>query len=235
MSLVFNQTFFQNKNLRGLSFVTVSSELNNVLVENDTDFMSEEEQNYNKKTIGKQPVMRCVYIDTKSGYIQLAQRNRLTFYRELAITDAADKAWASYQKFIQKKTKEFKKHFEELKVLYNGLVNEKEKMRTKSQKIVKNHELLLDETLLPLKYLIKHSAFQEEQECRMIYITSLKNSEVKMDFGRFLYVEYEADVKSHLDKIYVAPAATQYQPYLAKLLCDTDVKIELSNNPYRQT
>jgi hypothetical protein len=89
--------------------------------------------------------------------------------------------------------------------------------------------------ILPLKYLVKHSAFQEEQECRMIYITSLDRPEVKMEFGRFLYVEYEPDVKQHLDKIYIAPAATQYQPYLAKLLCDTNVKIELSNNPYRQT
>ncbi len=93
----------------------------------------------------------------------------------------------------------------------------------------------IDKTLLPLKYLIKHSAFQEEQECRMIYITSLDRPEVIMEFGQFLYVEYEADVRSNLDKIYIAPAATQYQPYLAKLLCDTNVKIELSNNPYRQT
>ena len=216
VSLVFNQTFFQNKNLGGLSFVTVSSELNNVLVENHTGFMSEEEQDYNNKAIGKQPVMRCVYIDAKSGYIQLAQRNKLTFYRELGSTDAADEGWASYQKFIQKKTKEFQKHFEELKSLYKELVNEKEKMRGKSQEVVKSHERLLDETLLPLKYLIKHSAFQEEQECRMIYITSLKDPKVKMDFGKFLYVEYDADVKTHLDKIYIGEfpknCVTAYNP-----------------------
>lgn len=44
-----------------------------------------------------------------------------------------------------------------------------------------------------------------------------------------------SEEKVYIDKIYIAPAATQYQPYLAKLLCDTNVKIELSNNPYRQT
>ena len=69
----------------------------------------------------------------------------------------------------------------------------------------------------------------------MVYITSLDRPEIQMDFGKFLYVEYEPEVKANLDKIYIAPAATQYQPYLAKLLCDTNVKIELSNNPYRQT
>ena len=102
-----------------------------------------------------------------------------------------------------------------------------------------NIEILLNDILLPLKYLIKHSAFQEEQECRMIYMTSLDDEKVKMEFGRFLYVEYEADVRDNLDKIYIAPAATQYQPYLSKLLCESKdkkkVRIELSNNPYRQT
>ena len=94
---------------------------------------------------------------------------------------------------------------------------------------------LLDDILLPLRYLIKHTAFQEEQECRMIYITSLEDPKVQMSFGKSLYVDYEPAVKLNLDKIYIAPAATQYQPYLAKLLFDTNVKIELSNNPYRQT
>lgn len=109
-------------------------------------------------------------------------------------------------------------------------------MTVEDNKILLNQiEVLLDETLLPLKYLIKHSAFQEEQECRMVYITSLNNEKVKMEFGKFLYVEYEADVRDHLDKIYIAPSATHYQSYLTKMLCDIDVKIELSNNPYRQT
>ena len=69
----------------------------------------------------------------------------------------------------------------------------------------------------------------------MIYITSLKDPKVQMSFGKFLYVNYEINVKDNLDKIYIAPAAGQFQPYLAKLLCDTEVKIELSSNPYRQT
>ena len=35
-----------------------------------------------KTRVSKQPVMRCVYIDPTSNYIQLAQRNRITFFRE---------------------------------------------------------------------------------------------------------------------------------------------------------
>lgn len=69
----------------------------------------------------------------------------------------------------------------------------------------------------------------------MIYVTSLNAPEVKMVNKKFLFVEYEADVKESLDEVYIAPAARDYQMYLAWLLRDKDVKIELSNNPYRQT
>ena len=74
----------------------------------------------------------------------------------------------------------------------------------------------------------------------MVYMTSLDDKKVKMEFGRFLYVEYEPKVKAHLDKIYIAPAASHYEPYFAKLLCGKNnmgkkIKIEPSNNPYRQT
>lgn len=55
-----------------------------------------------------------------------------------------------------------------------------------------------------------------------------------MIYEKILHIDYELHVKDYLDKIYIAPAATKYQPYLAKLLCDTNAKIELSNNPYRQ-
>ena len=187
--------------------------------------------------------MRCVYLDPVSNFIQLAQRNRLTFYREFEnekingttkIKSKAEAEWLKYTNYIKKKTKSFNKEFKELKAAYKKVV--KEKVAVEDSKIFLNQiEVLLDETLLPLKYLIKHSAFQEEQECRMVYITSLDNEKVKMEFGKFLFVEYEADVRDNLDKIYIAPSATHYQPYLSKLLCDTNVKIDLSNNPYRQT
>lgn len=236
ISLVFDRNFFQNGDVGGLSFVANSGELEKELIENSVDSISwKGRKSQNRGYIKKQPVMRCVYIDPKSGYIQLAQRNRLTFYREFSKADEINDSWNLYQKHILNKTQEFNISLQKLKYLYKELNSEENKSKIVRLNSTQSYKMLLDEILLPLKYLIKHSAFQEEQECRMIYITSLKDSEVQMDFGRFLYVEYQADVKSHLDKIYIAPAATQYQPYLAKLLCDTDVKIELSNNPYRQT
>ncbi|WP_394210209.1 tetratricopeptide repeat protein [Psychrobacter piscatorii] len=252
VSLVFTQKFFQDNNSGGLSFLSIDSfsqKLTGKSISPDFGYDDIENQDKsNSDLISKKQVMRCIYLDPESGYIQLAQRNRLTFYREFdcnniivdkgkdyAEKSLAEEMWENYSDEMAKKTNDFIESFNILKSDYEKIVSENTKIRESSLDKFNELEVLLDEILLPLKYLIKHSAFQEEQECRMIYITSLDKPEVKMEFGRFLYVEYEPDVKQHLDKIYIAPAATQYQPYLAKLLCDTNVKIELSNNPYRQT
>ncbi|WP_025646489.1 MULTISPECIES: DUF2971 domain-containing protein [unclassified Psychrobacter] len=221
ISLIFNKGFFkENDHPDQISFIATERIL---------------DEKVSKEKISRQPVIRCVYIDPSSQFIHLAQRNQITFYREFSDRVEADIKWMKYKKYIDKKTNEFLVCFECLKGVYQKaikIVSELDKSKASEIKI------LLDRILLPIKYLIKHIAFQEEQECRMIYITSLDDPKVKMDFGKFLYVEYEPEVKANLDKVYIAPAATQYQPYLAKLLCGTNslgkkIKIELSNNPYR--
>lgn len=186
------------------------------------------------KKIDIQRIMRCVYIDPVSGYFQLAQRSKLTFYREFEEEDIAKLEWESYEALLNKKNERFSFLFKNLKLQYESLIENLNVLENKSELKVEPLKFL-DTILLPLKYLIKHSAFQEEQECRIMYITSLDDPKIQMVYGQALYVDYKVSVKKNLDKIYIAPAATQYQPYLAKLLCDTDVKIELSNNPYRQT
>ncbi|WP_199507381.1 MULTISPECIES: hypothetical protein [unclassified Psychrobacter] len=236
VSLVFNKEFFKETDSQS-SMTNISIDRTIKNVNDDSD---EEKGDSSTKRIEKQSVMRCVYIDPTSDYIHLAQRNRLTFFREFgrenlegSSTAKAEAEWNEYKKYITEKTEEFKKAFKELKEIYRAAIASKKSLKNVSEEDINEIDSLLDMIILPLKYLIKHSAFQEEQECRMVYITSLKDERVQMDFGKFLYVEYEPEVKANLDKIYIAPAATQYQTYLAKLLCDTDVKIELSNNPFR--
>ncbi|MDV2860597.1 tetratricopeptide repeat protein [Psychrobacter sp. CAM01] len=248
ISLVFNEGFFQKYNSTvGLSYVAFednSKEVSITSVQKHVDDKSGKNNIEAINKIKKQPVMRCVYLDPTSDYIHLAQRNRLTFFREFndevvqlesEQISKAEHEWKKYQSFIDKKTEDFRMAFIDLRIAYTAIVEELTKIEERNPSLSGRIKNLLNGILLPLKYLIKHSAFQEEQECRMVYMTSLDDEKVQMDFGKFLYVEYEADVKSNLDKIYIAPAAIQYQPYLAKLLCNTNVKIELSNNPYRQT
>lgn len=249
ISLVFNEGLFQkHSSTVGLSYVAFednSKEVSITSVQKHVDDKSSKNNIGAINKIKKQPVMRCVYLDPTSDYIHLAQRNRLTFFREFndeivqleggEQISKAEHEWKKYQSFIDQKTEDFRKAFIELRIAYTAIAEELTKIEKRNPSLSGRIKNLLNEILLPLKYLIKHSAFQEEQECRMVYMTSLDDKKVQMDFGKFLYVEYEADVKSNLDKIYIAPAAIQYQPYLAKLLCNTNVKIELSNNPYRQT
>lgn len=239
VSLVFNKEFFKETDSHsGMNNIFINRAIKNV--NNDSD-----EDDGSAKIIEKQPVMRCVYIDPTSDYIHLAQRNRLTFFREFGrenleedSTPKAEIECTNYENYIDEKTEDFRKAFVELKNIYNNAIDKKKSLKKLSKEDLDKIDSLLDMIILPLKYLVKHSAFQEEQECRMLYITSLDDPKVKMDFGKFLYVEYEPEVKANLDKVYIAPAATQYQPYLAKLLCGTNslgkkIKIELSNNPYR--
>lgn len=234
ISLVFNKGFFkESENPDDLSFISTKDyEVSTQQGSYDGDKIVNNEL----VNIPSQSVMRCVYVDPESGFISLAQRNKITFYREYLKEEEskskADNAWKEYQKIINNKAEKFENEFLGLKSIYQDIIQDVSHMDSEVQSKVRQ---LLDDILLSLRYLIKHTAFQEEQECRMIYITSLEDPKVQMSFGKFLYVDYEPAVKSNLDKVYIAPAATQYQPYLAKLLCDTNVKIELSNNPYRQT
>lgn len=261
VSLVFNKDFFQSSSSLGNSdlfsaqrksedsskdFFQSSNPLDNLSVSSvqkkSKDFNKDLKQKYNEsssilvedkkpnKKISKQSIMRCVYLEPATGYIELAQRNRLTFYREFE--DNPKVLWDKYKSGIDIKTGKVNSSLEVLRDTYQGI-------RDSHTENFEKHSYLIDKIFLPLKYLIKHSAFQEEQECRMVHITSLDNPEVIMDYGKFLYVEYAAGVKENLDKVYIAPVATQYRPYLAKLLGKSEgkkkVRIELSNNPYRQT
>ncbi len=171
--------------------------------------------------------MRCVYLDPTSDYFHLAQRNRLTFFREFGDnivegtyeTAQAEYEWGVYQEYIKIITDNFKLLMKILKLFIKRLEEEINSVRFKLGSLKqKDLNIVVDEILLPLKYLIKHSAFREEQECRMVYIASIDRPEVTMEYGSFLYVEYEPSVKDHLDKIYIAPAAIQHKRYFDNIL-----------------
>ena len=249
VSLVFKKEFFQSdSSIGGISylsfentqkFVKTSSNLNN---EEFYDTQIQKPKNENQEIV-RRSVMRCVYLDPSSDYFHLAQRNRLTFFREFGdkiVTkngkqkSQAEYEWGIYQEYIKIITDEFETAYKNLKTTYKEVEAEINSVRFIVGSL-KQKELntLLDEILLPLKYLIKHSAFREEQECRMIYITSIDRPEVTMEYGSFLYVEYEPSVKDHLDKIYIAPAALQHKRYFDHILKDVDVPVEKSENVFR--
>lgn len=249
VSLVFKKDFFQSKDfIGGISYLSVENKskvietISNINSEESYDIQVQKPKNDNKEIV-RRSVMRCVYLDPTSDYFHLAQRNRLTFFREFGDKtirkngikhSQAEYEWGVYQEYIKIITDEFKIAYEDLKIIYKEAETKINSMRFNLGSLKqKDLSIVVDEILLPLKYLIKHSAFREEQECRMIYITSVDRPEVTMEYGSFLYVEYEPGVKDHLDKIYIAPAALHHKRYFDHLLKDIDVPVEVSGNVFR--
>ena len=237
VSLVFNKEFFSNQ-ADTLEFIAGPS----------TDLSSKSEQiklnetgkmeNDNKKpSIGKSTLYRCIYLDPETEYLTLAQRDKSTFYREDKEKETAENNWIEYSKKISKIEESFKDHLfdnndsilEKLKDIFKeyNTYDVKEK-----QKILEAVRFIL----LPLQYLVKHIAFQEEQECRIIYITQFRDEKIHSDREKqWMYVEYEEPVLPHIDKIWLSPGAAKDQDFFRILLDQGSgkSKVRISQNPFR--
>lgn len=89
---------------------------------------------------------------------------------------------------------------------------------------------------------MKHMAFKEEQECRIVYVTQMDNPLVQYDekINR-IYIDYEPSVIEHLEKIYIAPKAKD-EKMVFEYLCSRGqkirkgkevIKVKISQNPFR--
>ena len=153
ISLVSNKGFFQKYNSTvGLSYVAFEDNSKG----NSTTSVHYESGENNIEAINKikkQPVMRCVYLDPTSDYIHLAQRNRLTFFREFndeivqlgsEQISKAEHEWKKYQSFIDKKTEDFRRAFIDLKIAYKAIAEELNKIEEKNPSLSDKIKILLD-------------------------------------------------------------------------------------------
>ena len=238
VSIIFPKDFF---NLDPDNYINTLIDLNS----NKTSGYSKEQNskigtNY-KNSLDKQPLYRCIYLDPDTGYVSLAKRDKATFYRELyaggknieEISEEADNIWNNYISSITDKEKEIKKYLKNISYEIKELSSAQDISKEEKKHIFETLHFIL----LPLQYLIKHAAFQEEQECRMIYITSLNNEKVQLDWeSKQVYIEYEPEVKAHLDKIYLSPGALIYEDFFRHELDDPQnpkKKVRISSNPFR--
>ena len=246
VSLVFNKEFFSDRS-DVLEFIAgpstdLSSKSEQVKL-NDT---GKTESDNKKQLIAESALYRCIYLDPETGYWTLAQRDKSTFYREHnedEDTDAKEK-WEDYYELISKieecvKTHLFNKENNDdnsvssiLKSIFteDHLYNKCNK--GEKQKILEAIRFIL----LPLQYLVKHIAFQEEQECRIMYTTHLHDEKIRHDWEKqWMYVEYEEPVLPHIDKIWLSPGAAKDQDFFRILLDkgENDNKVRISQNPFR--
>ena len=244
VSLVFKKEFF-SKHSGALKYIAgASSDPSNKSGENESDEAGKLESDNKKKIIGKSTLYRCIYLDPETGYWTLAQRDKSTFYREHNEDADAKENWEKYYKLISKKEECVEKYlFSEkdnnnkpissiLKSIFaeDHLYNKFNK--DEKQKILEAVRFIL----LPLQYLVKHIAFQEEQECRIMYTTHLHDEKIHHDWEKqWMYVEYKEQVLPHIDKIWLSPGAAKYQDFFRILLDkgENDNKVRISQNPFR--
>ena len=93
---------------------------------------------------------------------------------------------------------------------------------------------IINAIILPLQYLVKHAAFQEEQECRLIYLIENKNDKIKKEIDKkLIYVEYDVpDTRKYIDKIYFSPGAKDYKDFFVSRDFP-EYKLKDSSNPFR--
>lgn len=177
------------------------------------------------------PLYRCIYLDPTSNYIKVAQREEWSFCRE--DKKPSSRRWKAYLKEINQIESEIRVNLNELSDLIKDL--NLEELNAKAQE-------LLAEILLPLRYLIKHMAFKEEQECRMVYVTQMDNDLIQYDekINR-VYIDYAPSLMQYLEKIYLAPKAADEKTVFEYLCAQgkkhgvngKGVKVKISQNPFR--
>ncbi len=184
----------------------------------------------NEKKIDRKPLFRCMYLDPISRrVISIGHKDKYAFLIE--DKNAEQKVINSYLNEISK------------------ITNDVDRKLTKLKNFIKKNKpdyQLVCELLLPLRYLIKHAAFKDEQECRLLDIQKITSAEKdnpvkykdeKIAGGDYqmLYVEYDVPVWDYIEKVYFGPRASQF-PLFQKMLLRhglKDVECEICNHPFQ--
>ena len=232
VSVVFNQEFF-SKNIKR----TINSEGINSLFkyENLSSQQNDLNDNSNPKnrenvakknitsSVGSLPLFRCLYFDPKNGYISIAKRNKYSFYLEHQSDspEKIDDKWEDYLNLLKEKEKEKEKEkitrirekLEKIKEIIHSLKNPEEPKQKEIIEKITNLDQLIALALMPISCLVKHAAFEDEDECRMIYITNIADELIQAPtnyaYANSLFVNY-GKIEDYLEKIYLGP---QCQPH----------------------
>ncbi|MDR2127075.1 MAG: tetratricopeptide repeat protein, partial [Prevotellaceae bacterium] len=200
VSLVFNKNFFAENPAQIVSKGMIKGQ--------DDKTVTQAE----KTTIDKYPLYRCVYIDPKTKQIiTLGHKDDYTFFRsyseinEVKQNEIREKI-DNYKKDINEKLQAVRDEFEALKKYID---NAKTEHNIKDQ--------IVCDLLINLRYLIKHIAFKEEQECRIVKVETLANHDkVKLE-GDKMFIETQA-IGRFIDKIFFAPNAAGMELFQEKLI-----------------
>jgi len=137
------------------------------------------------KNIGN-TLFRCIYVDPIRQRVEtVGRKEKYLFYKE-----GNEDNIEQYEQYIQN--------------IIDSINEEMKKLKKLTQCLDPN---VIGQLLIHLRYLTKHIAFKEEQECRIIEICSIDDERILTDNFR-MYIEYEPKAPNHIEKIYFGPKAT---------------------------
>jgi hypothetical protein len=244
VSIAYNQNFFGLDTERSISNeIALVGSIRPIMSFDNEQIKLETEQTEieSNDTLHPLPLYRCLYFDPKTEYMSLAKRNKQSFYLEMCDekkeTAAIEDEWERYIDALneEEKIQIIRKQLKEIKKLMEELLEDKELQK------IPNLEQLLSLAVLPISCLIKHAAFEDEDECRMIYITHIGDENIvePQDYqsANSLYVEY-TNVENYIDNIYLGPQCKLphklwLQNHFKKKLQGKQIKLIKSEMPLR--
>ena len=169
-------------------------------------------------SVGSLPLFRCLYFDPKNGYISIAKRNKYSFYLEHPSDspEKIDDKWEDYLNLLKEKEKEKEKEkitrirekLEKIKEIIDFFKNPEESEQKEIIEKITNLDQLIALALMPISCLVKHAAFEDEDECRIIYITNIADDLIQAPtnyaYANSLFVNY-GKIEDYLEKIYLGP------------------------------
>ncbi|WP_371751428.1 tetratricopeptide repeat protein [Snodgrassella alvi] len=236
VSIAFNKNFFSRDTGRSINNEIISSHS----IKSINPFENKQIKFESNNNLHPLPLYRCLYFDPETGYMALAKRNKQSFYLEYKnekTPEAIDSEWDEYINSLNepKKIRRIRNHLEKIKGLIAELLDNPE------LKKISNLKELLSLAVLPISCLIKHAAFEDEDECRMIYITHIADDNIvePQDYQstNSLYIEY-AHVEEYIDNIYLGPQCKiqhkiWLQNHFKKKRREREIKLIKSEMPLR--
>lgn len=220
ISMVFNQQFFCENAERSINAEAInllsekiaiqkasndlilkkdSADSNDIIVKNDT------------VSIYPLPLFRCLYFDPNSEYISIAKRSKFSFYLEHQGCSSEDieTKWDKYIELLEEQNK-----IDTIRDLLSEIKAEIKQLKEREElKVFANLDQLINLALMPISCLIKHAAFEDEDECRVIYITNIADEKIQtpIDYAlaNSLFMNYNK-VEDFLEKIYLGPQCPPY-------------------------
>jgi tetratricopeptide (TPR) repeat protein len=178
-----------------------------------------EDDNTNEKE-EKHTLFRCIYIDPETRRVEtVGHKEEYLFFRDKENGETDDEIiekWKDYNELIADIIENVRKGMKNLQNAVQGL-----------------DQAIVGQLLINLRYLTKHIAFKEEQECRIVKIYRLDDERIKTsDDFKQMYVEYQPKVSNHVKKIYFGPKADGMEMFQDMLIHKgLTIPCEKSKNP----